>query len=68
MGTVTGLSPFTEYSCTIHAVTVAEGPVSDPVVARTAEAGTVSSYPHWICINCLSNTNSSQSSSDHFSH
>ena len=41
MGSVTGLSPFTDYSCTIHAVTVVDGPVSDPVIARTAEAGMV---------------------------
>jgi len=40
MGTVSGLSPFTDYSCTIFATTVADGPVSDPfVVVRTAEAG-----------------------------
>ena len=39
MGTVTGLSPFTVYSCTIFAVTVADGPESEPVVVRTAEAG-----------------------------
>jgi len=39
MGTVTGLSPFTVYSCTIFAVTVAGGPVSDPLVVTTAEGG-----------------------------
>ena len=40
MGTVTGLSPFTVYSCKIFAVTVANGPMSDPpVVVTTAEAG-----------------------------
>ena len=39
MGTVTGLSPFTVYSCTIFAVTVADGPVSDPLVVTTAEGG-----------------------------
>ena len=43
MGTVTGLSPFTEYSCTIHAVSVADGPVSDPAVVTTTEAGKGSS-------------------------
>ena len=39
MGAVTGLSQFTEYSCTIHTVSMADGPVSDPVVVRTTEAG-----------------------------
>jgi len=39
MGTVTGLSPFTVYSCTILASTVADGPMSDPLVVRTAEEG-----------------------------
>ena len=41
MGTVSGLGPFTEYSCTIHAVTGSDGPVSDPVIVRTPEAGMV---------------------------
>jgi len=44
MGIVTGLSPFTDYSCTIFAVTVAEGPVSDPLVVRTAEGGLLASW------------------------
>ena len=39
MGTVTGLSPFTVYSCTIFAVTVADGPMSEAVIVRTVEAG-----------------------------
>jgi len=39
MGTVSGLDPFTDYSCTIFATTVADGPVSDPFVVRTAEGG-----------------------------
>ena len=41
MGIVTGLSPFTNYSCTLFAVTVTNGPVSDPIIVRTAEAGIV---------------------------
>ena len=41
MGTVSGLGPFTDYSCTIHAVTGSDGPVSDPVIVRTPEAGMV---------------------------
>jgi len=44
MGTVADLKPFTEYSCTIHAVTVAGGPMSDPVLTRTAEGGIVVTY------------------------
>ena len=40
MGTVDELSPFTNYSCTIHAVTMTiVGSMSDPIVVRTAEAG-----------------------------
>ena len=40
MGTVNELSPFTNYSCTVHAVTITIiGSMSDPVVVRTAEAG-----------------------------
>ena len=39
MGSVTGLSPFTVYSCTIFAVTVANGPISDPYEVTTAQAG-----------------------------
>ncbi|XP_065905061.1 uncharacterized protein [Dysidea avara] len=38
MGTVTGLHPFTDYSCTVQGVTVADGPVSNPVVVKTTEA------------------------------
>ena len=42
MGTVDELNPFTNYSCTIHAVTMTiVGLMSDPIVVRTAEAGTV---------------------------
>ena len=41
MGTVDELSPFTNYSCTIHVVTMTiVGVMSDPIVVRTAEAGT----------------------------
>ena len=40
MGTVDELSPFTNYSCTVHAVTMTiVGSISDPIVVRTAEAG-----------------------------
>ena len=40
MGSVDGLSPFTNYSCTIHAVIMTfDGPMSNPIVVRTAEAG-----------------------------
>ena len=42
MGTVDELSPFTNYNCTIHAVTMTiVGSISDPIVVRTAEAGEV---------------------------
>jgi len=48
MGTITGLSPFTVYSCTIFAVTVADGPMSEAVVMRTAE-GSNGSFSTVIC-------------------
>ena len=52
MGTVTGISPFTDYSCTIFAVTVNDGPVSDPVIVRTAEAGIVVNHLQvYLCID-----------------
>ena len=34
------LRPFTSYNCTIHAVTVSDGPLSDPTTVTTAEQGT----------------------------
>ena len=38
--TVDGLSPFTNYSCTVYAVILtSDGLMSDPIVVRTAEAG-----------------------------
>ena len=41
MGTVNGLSPFTNYNCTVHAVIMTfNGLVSDPIIVMTAEAGT----------------------------
>ena len=42
MGTVDELSPFTNYNCTVHAVTMTiVGSMSDPITVRTAEAGEV---------------------------
>ena len=39
MGSVDGLSLFTNYSCTIHTVIMTfDGPMSDPIIVRTAEA------------------------------
>jgi len=41
MGSIDGLNPFTNYSCTIRAVVMASaGVMSDPIVVRTAGAGT----------------------------
>ena len=34
------LKPFTSYNCTLHAVTVSDGPLSDPITVTTAEQGT----------------------------
>ena len=39
--TISGLSPFTEYSCTVFASTVQPGPMSEPTTVRTSEAGIV---------------------------
>ncbi|XP_065907794.1 cell adhesion molecule DSCAM-like isoform X2 [Dysidea avara] len=35
--TITGLTPYTSYTCTLHAVTVSDGPKSDPITVMTAE-------------------------------
>ena len=34
-GTIAGLYPMTTYECTIHAVTLLDGPASDPITATT---------------------------------
>ena len=34
------LKPFTNYNCTLHAATVSDGPLSDPITVTTAEQGT----------------------------
>ena len=38
-GTINGLSPFTNYTCTILVTTVMDGPMSDPITVRTNESG-----------------------------
>ena len=38
--TLDNLRPFTSYTCTLHAVTVSDGPLSDPITVTTAEQGT----------------------------
>ena len=38
MGRVSGLNAFTNYSCTVRAVTVSAGPMSDPATVTTLEA------------------------------
>ena len=40
METISNLTPFTNYNCTLHAVTVSDGPLSDPITVTTAEQGT----------------------------
>ena len=37
METIHGLTPFTTYSCTLHVVTLSDGPLSDPITVTTAE-------------------------------
>ena len=44
MGNVSGLNPFTNYSCTVHAVTVSDGPVSNPATVATLEARMIPDY------------------------
>ena len=45
MGTVDELSPFTNYSCIVNAVTMTTVvSISDPIVVRTAEAGKLCYY------------------------
>ena len=39
MTTVVGLNAFTDYSCTVRAVTVLDGPESSPASIKTLEAG-----------------------------
>ena len=39
METIRNLTPFTSYNCTLHAVTVSDGPLSDPIKVTTAEHG-----------------------------
>ena len=35
--TLDNLKPFTNYTCTLHAVTISDGPLSDPITVTTAE-------------------------------
>jgi len=39
METLKDLKPFTSYTCTLHAITVSDGPSSDPITVITAEQG-----------------------------
>ena len=39
MKTIDDLRPFTSYNCTLHAVTVSDGPLSDPITVTTDEQG-----------------------------
>lgn len=45
MGIVSGLSPFTEYACTISAFTVSLGPQSDPITVNSGNVTYVVLYP-----------------------
>ena len=44
MVTITGLNPFTNYSCTVHAVTISDGPQSDLAAVTTLEAGMITDH------------------------
>ena len=41
--TLDDLRPFTSYTCTLHAVTISDGPLSDPITVTTAEQGIATS-------------------------
>ena len=45
MGIVSGLSPFTEYTCTISAFTVSLGPQSDRITVNSGNVTYVVLYP-----------------------
>ena len=47
---VTGLAPFTTYICTAHAVTVSDGPMTDPMRVTTAQQGLVNSILYLIMV------------------
>ena len=49
---ITMLAPFTNYTITVVAVTVAEGDASVPVIVRTDEAGEL--YYNYTCMFILS--------------
>ena len=67
MGTADELSPFTNYNCTVHAVTMTVvGLMSDPIVVRTAEAGKM--LGNNVVYNVYIHDYSSQSSSDYCSN
>jgi len=36
-----GLTPYTSYTCTLHAVTVSDGPNTDAMTITTAEEGSI---------------------------
>jgi len=36
-----GLTPYSSYTCTLHAVTVSDGPNTDAMTITTAEAGII---------------------------
>ena len=51
--TVVGLNPFSNYNCTLHAVTVSSGPMTDPIIVRTAEKGTCSAFVEYVGNTCM---------------
>ena len=48
-GTITGMSPLTTYECTIHAVTVLDGPASYPITVTTHTGMSMSLKKLLIC-------------------
>ena len=48
-----GLRPFTNYNCTLHAVTVSDGPLSGPITVTTAEQGSQVTSVHMYLITQL---------------
>ena len=61
-GTISDVDAFTEYSCTIRAVTVADGPASSTVVVTTLQACMTADHALMFCFTVCVNVHSFHSS------
>ena len=62
IGTISDVDAFTEYSCTIRAVTVADGPASSTVVVTTLQACMTADHALMFCFTVCVNVHSFHSS------